>query len=72
MIATVWDGEAARIQQALCMTHEVDLLVLTDLKTAFMSIVQVGRQGMGRTRDFVEVVDRVGRRLTLALMVRFG
>ena len=30
MVATVWDGEVAGIQQVLLMAPDVDLLVLTD------------------------------------------
>ena len=71
-IAIVWDREMAEIQQALRMTLDMNLLVLTDSKAALASIVQVGQQGMGQTRDLVEEVDRVGCRLALELAVRFG
>ena len=54
------------------MTPDVDLLILTDLNAALASIAQAGRLGKCGTRDLVEVVDGVGRRLALGLSVRFG
>lgn len=54
------------------MTLGVALLVLTNSKTMLASIVQGGQQGMGRTRNLVEVVDEVGCRLSLELLVRSG
>lgn len=54
------------------MTLIQDLPILTDSKVTLASIVQAGRLGKGRTRDLVEVVDGVGRRLALGLTVRFG
>ena len=68
-IATVWDGEGAGIRQALRMTPEVDLLVLSDSTAALQAIVRAARSGRGRTRDLVEVVDELGRR---GLLLRMG
>ena len=71
-VATVWDGEIAGIRQALRLAPDVDILVLTDLKTALMAIEKSANGAKGRTRDRVEVVDEVGRRSLLRLSTRFG
>ena len=71
-IATVWDGEVAGIRQALRMTPEVDILVLSDSTAALRAIKRTARSGRGRTRDLVEVVDEVGRRSLLGLSTQFG
>ena len=71
-IATVWDGEVAGIRQALRMTPEVDILVLSDSTAALRAIKGAARSGRGRTRDLVEVVDEVGRRSLLGLSTQFG
>ena len=71
-IATVWDGEVAGIRQALRMTPEVDILVLSDSTAALRAIKRAACNGRGRTRDLVEVVDEVGRRNLLGLSTQFG
>ena len=70
-IATVWDGEVAGIRQALRMTLEVDILVLSDSTAALRAIRRAARSGRGRTRDLVGVVDEVGRRSRLGLNTQF-
>ena len=71
-IATVWDGEVASIPQALRMTLEVDILVLSDSRAALRAIKRAARSGRGRTRDLVEMVDEVGRHSLLGLSTQFG
>ena len=70
-IATVWDGEVAGIHQALRMALEVDILVLSDSSAALQAIRHAARDGCGRSRDLVEVVDEVGRLCRVGLSTRF-
>ena len=56
-IATVCDGEVAGIRQALRMSPKVDILVLFDSTAALQAIKHAARDGRGRSRDLVEVVD---------------
>ena len=71
-ITTVWDGEVAGIREALRMTPGVDVLVMSDWTAALRAIKRAARNGRGRTRDLVEVVDEVGRRSLLGLSTQFG
>ena len=71
-IATVWDGEVAGIRQALRMAPDVDVLVLSDSTAALRAIKRAADNGRGRSRDLVEVVDEVGRRITKGLSTQFG
>ena len=71
-IATVWDGEVAGIRQALRMAPDVDVLVLSDSTSALRANKRAADKGRGRSRDLVEVVDEVGRRITKGLSTRFG
>ena len=71
-IATVWDGEVAWIRQALRMAPEVDMLVLSDSMAALQTIKHAARDGRGRSRDLVEVVNEVGGRCRMGLSTRFG
>ena len=71
-IATVWDGEVAEIRQALRMAPEVDVLVLSDSTAALQAIKHTARDGRGRSRDLVEVMDQVGRLCRMGLSTRFG
>ena len=71
-IATLWDGEMAGIPQALRMAPDVDVLVLSDSTAALQAIKQATDKGRGRSRDLVEVVDEVGRRVTKGLSTQFG
>ena len=71
-IATVWDGEVAGIRQALRMAPEVDVLVLSNSRTALQAIKRAARSERGCSRDLVEVVDEVGRRSLRGLRTRFG
>ena len=71
-IATVWDGEVAGIRQALRMAPDVDVLVLSDSTAALRAIKRAADRGRGRSRDLVEVVDEIGRRITKGLSTNFG
>ena len=71
LVATVWDWEVAGIRQALRLSLEVGILVLSDSKAALLSIKRAARYGHGRIRDLVEVVDEVGRRTGMGLGIRF-
>ena len=71
-IATVWDGEVAGIRQALRMAPDVDVLVLSDSTAPLRAIERAADSGRGRSRDLVEVVDEVGRRVTKGLSTQFG
>ena len=71
-IATVCDEEVAGIRQALRMAPEVDILVLFDSTAALQAIKHAPRDGRGRSRDLVEVVDEVGRRCRMGLSTQFG
>ena len=70
-IATVWDGEVAGIRQALRMAPDVDVLVLSDSTAALLAIKRAADRGRGHTRDLVEVVDEIGRRVTKSLSTQF-
>ena len=61
----------AGIRQALRLSLEVGILVLSDSKAALLSIKRAARNGHGRIRDLVEVVDEVGRRTGMGLGIRF-
>ena len=71
-IATVWDGEVAGMRQALRMAPNVDALVLSDSTAALRAIKRAADRGHGRSRDLVEVVDEIGRRVTKGLSTQFG
>ena len=71
-IATMWDGEVAGIRQALRMAPDVDVLVLSDSTAALRAIKRAADKGRGHSRDLVEVVDEVGRRITKGLSMQFG
>ena len=71
-IATVWDGEVAGIRQALRMAPDVDVLVLSDSTAALRAIKRAAGSGRGRSRDLVEVVDEIGRRIMKGLSTEFG
>ena len=71
-IATLWDGEVAGIPQALRMAPDVDMLVLSDSMAALRAIKRGADRGRGRSRDLVEVVDEVGRRIMKGLSTQFG
>ena len=71
-VATVWDGEVAGIHQALRMAPDVDVLVLSDSTAALRAIKRAADRGRGRSRDLVEVVDQIGRRITKGLSTQFG
>ena len=49
-----------------------DILVMTDSRAALMAIEKSASSGKGRTRDLVEVVDKVDRRSLLGLSTQFG
>ena len=71
-IATVWDRGVAGIRQALRMAPEVDILVLSDTTAALQADKRAARTGHGRSRDLVEVIDKVGRRSLMDLSTGFG
>ena len=71
-IATVWDGEVARIRQALRMAPDVDILVLSESTAALQAIRRAAGSGRGRFTDLVEVVDEVGRGSMNELSTQFG
>ena len=71
-IATVRDGEVAGIRQTLRMAPDVDVLVLSDSTAALRAIKRAADKGRGRSRDLVEVVDEVGRRIMKGLSTQFG
>ena len=71
-IAAVWDGEVAGIRQALRMAPDVDVLVLSDSTAALRAIKRAADRGRGRSRDLVEMVDKVGRRIAKGLSTQFG
>ena len=71
-ITTVCDGEVAGIRQALRTSPKVDILVLFDSTAALQAIKHAARDGRGRCRDLVEVVDEVGRRCRMGLSTQFG
>lgn len=48
------------------------MLVLSDSSSALLGLKQGARNGHGRTKDLVEVVDEVGRRTRMGLSVHFG
>ena len=66
------DGEVAGIRQALRMAPDVDVLVLSDSTAALRAIKRAADRGRGRSRDLVEVVDEIGRRITKGLSTNFG
>ena len=54
------------------MAPEGDVLVLSNSTAALQAVVWAARNGGGRTRDLVELVDEVGRRGRLGLSSQFG
>lgn len=60
-VAMVWDGQGASIWLTLRLAPDVDILVLTDSKVSLLAIRKSASSEKGRTRDQVEVVDKVGR-----------
>ena len=70
--ATVWDGEVPGIRQAFRMAPAMDVLVLSDSTAALRAINRAADRGRGRSRDLVEVVDEIGRRITKGLSTQFG
>ena len=62
----------AGIRQALRMAPDVDVLVLSDSTAALRAIKRAADIGRGRSRDLVEVVDEIGRRITKGLSTEFG
>ena len=68
----MWDGEVAGICQALRMAPDVDVLVPSDSTAASRAIKQAADKGRGRSRDLVEVVDEIGRRIAIGLSTQFG
>ena len=72
LIATVWDGKVAGIRQALRLTPDVGILVLSDSRAALLGMRRAARSGHGRTKHLVEVIEEVGRSTGIGLVVRFG
>ena len=54
------------------MAPDVDVLVLSDSTAALRAIKRAADSGRGRSRDLVEVVDEIGRRITKGLSTEFG
>ena len=54
------------------MAPDVDVLVLSDSTAALRAIKRAADIGRGRSRDLVEVVDEIGRRITKGLSTELG
>ena len=68
----MWDGEVAGIRQAPRIAPEFDISVLSDSTAALQAVKHAARDGRGRSRDLVEVVEEVGRRRRMGLSTWFG
>lgn len=50
----------------------MDILVPTDSKASLLAIKKSAGSGKGRTKDLVEVMNKVGRRSHVGLSTQFG
>lgn len=62
----------AGIRQALRLTPDVGVIVLSDSKAAPLGMKQDGGSGHGCTKDMVEVINEVGRPTRMGLGIRVG
>ena len=71
-VATVWDGEVARMRLALESLHMIPLLVLSDSRAALAAVRSAALAGVARTADLRKVVDLVGEWALEGVSLRFG